>query len=197
MPDIPTLQPGPLIEKYLDPEQLDSYYRILMAENRSVNLVSRETSRPDFDRMVAESLLPLGSLSKQITNYLDIGSGGGIPAIPILLSGTTKGRTYLVERTIKRAKALKRLVEKLDLKASVIPANFGELSDLPKSDLITLRYVKLGFPLLKRILGLLTPSGLFVYYATPEFDLSRFSVTNHNFICSQSSALKSFTIFQK
>src|SRR5512140_2142193 len=91
---------------------IDRYYLELMKENAKVNLVSRETSREDFDRLFAESLLPLDIISSgKFTGYLDIGSGGGIPAIPLLISGRVSGSIVLVERTQKKAAALSNLCQ--------------------------------------------------------------------------------------
>ncbi|HVP06296.1 MAG TPA: hypothetical protein VMS71_00535, partial [Candidatus Acidoferrum sp.] len=53
-----TLDVAGIRAKYDPTKRLDLYYSLLMEENKRVNLVSRETSREDFDRMVAESLLP-------------------------------------------------------------------------------------------------------------------------------------------
>lgn len=184
------------IGQYLDPGQLDRYFDLLMSENAKVNLVSRETSRADFDRMVAESLLPLTILSGKSAHYLDIGSGGGLPAVPLLLSGRITEKPLLCERTQKKAAALKRIIAGLDLPADVSPKEFVELKPKLKFDLITLRYVKLTQLLLKSILAVLNPSGAFVYYSEPEFTPAGCQIDRHQFIDPVDLITKSFTLFR-
>jgi hypothetical protein len=66
-------------------------------------------------------------------------------------------------------------------------------------DLITLRLVKLTPQLFNRIFFLLRPSGSFVYYAAPDFDLigkGAESATLYHSI-SSGEATGCFTIFRK
>ncbi len=197
MPAVIPFDTDQLIHKYLPRNRLDSYYELLMKRNRSVNLVSRETSRADFDRMVAESLLPLEYLAGPFEGYLDIGSGGGIPAIPILLSGVAGGRSVLVERTIKKARALEGIAKALNLPCRVAAQNFEEITNLPRPRLATLRNVKLTDRLLKAIMDTLAPGGAFVYYSRPAFKPRKHGPVVRRFKSGQDSVLKSLTIFQK
>lgn len=197
MPEKVEFDPQAVIARYLAPQQVDNYYDLLMEQNQSVNLVSRETGRSDFDRLVAESILPLEFLPKKMNGYLDIGSGGGFPSVPILLSGLIDGKTVLVERTGKKSRALEQIVSGLALRASVSASNFEEVRDLPKVELVTLRYVKLTKQLLNRIMSCLAPGGRFVYYSKPDFDLGKTACTVYQFESSQDSAAKSFTIFSR
>ena len=197
MPDLGLIDLHDLTSRLVPTGWLDEYYRILMEQNRRVNLVSRETTRPDFDRMVGESLLPLSKITTPVGDYLDIGAGGGIPAVPILLAGAVSGRSVLVERTKKKARALNEVLDKLELTAEVIPQNFDELHNLPLFDLVTLRYVKLTSPLLEGATKLLRQGGSFVYYGPAEGVSSDLNTLVLTFQSSQDSAVKSITIFQK
>lgn len=197
MTEIETLEIASLIEKYLSLQKADQYYELLMEQNRAVNLVSRETTREDFDRMVAESLLPIEHLPGSIDNYIDIGSGGGFPSIPLLLSGRLSGKAVLIERTGKKAKALDAIVSQLGLTADVVPGSFEEQANLPQADLVTLRWVKLSRQLMGRIMTRLSPQGSLVYYSTPDLESEKLSITTRQFVCPQSSAIKSFAIIKK
>lgn len=197
MNEVLTLDVERLIDRYLDGKLLDRYFELLMEQNRAVNLVSRETSRRDFDRLVAESLLPLEHLSLPVANYLDIGAGGGIPGIPILIAGAVSGKSFLVERTTKKARALSKIIEQLEVPAEVIPGNFEEIRELPRLELVTMRYVKPALQLLKNVMKTLARGGVFVYYSTLEFEARGVKSVTRQFKCPQRSALKSFTIFQK
>ena len=189
-----TLDPPALLDKYLQPTLVDRYYKYLMAENRKVNLVSRETSREDFDRLIAESLLPLEILTSGFGSYLDIGSGGGFPAIPLIMTERVFGETILLERTQKKALALQRILTELDLPATVHDKDYEHFQLPTKFDLITLRYVKLTPRLLSRITGHLNQGGSFVYFSEPDFEVSEATVDKYTFRSPQSDVVKSFSI---
>ncbi|MFH1373542.1 MAG: RsmG family class I SAM-dependent methyltransferase [bacterium] len=167
--------PVELLKKYDPDGRLDQYYQLLLQENQRVNLVSRETVKTgliELRKLAAQSLLPLEKVvPAKIVNYLDIGSGGGFPAIPILLTHPAILSCRLVERTQKKAAALSRIVSGLDLNALVISDNFEDLSLKPIYDLVTLRLVKLTPKLLRRILTVLTPEGCLIYYSVPGFEI--------------------------
>lgn len=189
-----TLNPAELLERYLQPHLVDRYFKYLMAENRKVNLVSRETSREDFERLTAESLLPLDFLSSGFGSYLDIGSGGGFPAIPIIMTERVFGETVLLERAQKKAQALQRILTELDLPATVHDKDFEHFQLPTQFDLITLRYVKLTPRLLSRITGHLNDGGSFVYFSTPDFEVKDFTLESHSYRSAQSDVVKSLSI---
>lgn len=190
--DIPSV-----IDQFLDRNRLDRYFELLMVQNAMVNLVSRETSRAAFDRMVAESLLPLASITDRVSGYLDIGSGGGLPSIPIILSGRVSGKTVLCERTQKKAAALAEIISGLSLKAEILPSQFLDMKLTDRFDLVTLRYVKLEPRLLDRILTVLTPGGTFLYYSEPEFTPTKCRAEHFKFVDPADSVTKSFTLFRR
>lgn len=162
-----------------------------MEENSQLNLVSRETSYDDIKRLVAEALHPLGRIQNPVTRYLDIGSGGGLPAIPILLSLRLTDAT-LVERTQKKAAALGRLLKSLGIKAHCICRTFEECEFTGKFDLVTLRYVKLNPKLLLRIRRTLDLSGVMVYYSAPEFTDKR--IKTYKFKLDNSPIVKHYSL---
>jgi 16S rRNA (guanine527-N7)-methyltransferase len=192
-----TFNVGSVLKRHVNNDLIDRYYVELMKANEKVNLVSRETSRPDFDRLCAESLflldlLPAGNLD----SYLDIGSGGGIPAIPLLLSGRITGKAVLVERTQKKAAALQKLGTSLGLAVEVITQNFEEVSLSRSFDLITLRYVKLTPSLLKEIMSSINGSGRFAYYSSPDFEVKNAHHEIYHFKEEGSDVIKSLTVFR-
>ncbi len=197
MNGIITYDSAELLQKYLPEGRLDAYFDALMSENEKVNLVSRETTRDAFARLVCESLLPLKTLPDKFDKHLDIGSGGGFPAIPIALAGRIGEQTTLVERTGKKAAALESLCATLGLNAKVIRQTFGEIKFTTRYDLVTLRYVKLTPSLLRSIMGRLRGDGVFVYYSTPEFDPGKIQSMTVKFQSPESEAVKSFTLLKK
>ncbi len=202
MTSILTCDPMALLDKHISAQYADTFFSALMAENRQINLVSRETSRSDFDRLLAESLLPLEIIQKdrkifQPGNYLDIGSGGGIPGLPLLMSLGEVGKAFLLERRGKKAEALGRIISELGLKAEVKDQNYDEYQPKEAFDLISMRYVRLTSRLLHRIAGHLKPNGVFIYYSAPDFKSKDLPSVIHKFAAPQSDVVKSFTIFSK
>lgn len=196
------LAPSALIAKYNLQSKADQYFKLLMQENEKVNLVSRETSDAGFIKLFAESILPLEMLEgKNFQNYLDIGSGGGFPSIPLLLSERAAKAT-LIERTGKKAKALENLTTGLGLSAKVIAQNFEEVKFNHKFSLVTLRYVTLTKLLNTKIESVLEKGGVFIYYSSilPNLMLPQDGAVSREtfrYHISGDQTLFGFTIFKK
>jgi len=191
-----------ILEKYDPKNQLNLYFDNLKNENLKINLVSRETIETSLPLLAAESLLPFDKISRsEFGAYLDIGSGGGFPSIPVIITQNIS-RGFLVERTGKKASALKRISDQLPLgskRVQILTVNFEEHKFSGQFDLITLRLVKLTKSLFKKIYSLLTKNGIFIYYSIPEIDLAEYdcSVVSYCYKASPSSVNKHFSIIQK
>ncbi len=183
MTEIP-YNPKDIVSQFDKNNKLPLYFDLLLRENKKINLVSRETTlgglsaeggstaEGNLFQLAAESLLPLTTISigDDIT-YLDIGSGGGFPSIPIIITQNISQAT-LVERTQKKAGALRRMLMALNKKVDIHPVSFENYKAEKESfDLITLRLVKLTKPMLSEILSLLSPNGTFIYYSKTELDV--------------------------
>ncbi|MGH8014921.1 MAG: 16S rRNA (guanine(527)-N(7))-methyltransferase RsmG [Candidatus Zixiibacteriota bacterium] len=188
-----------ILFKYDPGSKLKQYFDLLEVENTKINLVSRETSRTDLERLAAESLLPFETIdSPSFENYLDIGSGGGIPAFPIIMCLEIEKST-LVERTQKKAAALKRISDQLGVPTKVSGGNFEDSKFDGKFDLVTLRLVKLTNQLLKKIAALLALNGIFIYYSEYNDDSAKLSLskTVYYYNTSQDTPPKNFSVFIK
>lgn len=183
-----------LFAKYDPRGKLESYHELLMAENQRVNLVSRETTREKFNRMVAECLLPLDQLDgRTFEHYLDIGAGGGLPLVPLMIARIASHATA-AERTHKKARILGQICKALDLPATVRPQTIEDLSFKQQFNLISIRYVKLTEPLFRTISHLLAPGGVVVYYSAVPLKLNDFEITEYNFLDGASDTPKVFSI---
>lgn len=164
----------------LSDEKLASYWDVISSVNKKVNLVSRETTRITFTRLVHESILPLTVLDQNFPGYIDIGSGGGLPAIPLLMTGRVRQPSDLYERIGKKAEALTQIIKELDLFAHVKPENFGEHPVGDPVSLITMRLVAPEPKLIRQIVLALDQHGVFIYYGlktlppVPGFKLTRY-----------------------
>jgi 16S rRNA G527 N7-methylase RsmG len=161
-----TLDSNAILEKYGIAGKCEKWFDVLLAENKKLNLVSRETSRQDLRRLAAESVLPLEYIKRSLfALHLDIGSGGGFPAFPLMLTDRIR-RTTMVERTNKKALALRRMLGELRMEAGIISQNFEEASLEQSYDLITLRLVALTPKIFVPIVSSLSAEGIFIYYST-------------------------------
>jgi 16S rRNA (guanine527-N7)-methyltransferase len=195
MPDPLSYAPEEIVGRLIPADRLQQYFDLLMSENSRVNLVSRETTQAGLIRMAAESILPVDILKRRFEGYIDVGSGGGFPAIPLILTGQIKPPITLFERTVKKAKALARIIEGLGLSAEVKGITFEEAKLTPSYQLCTLRYIKLTPTLLGSLTSILAPGGHFVYYSAPEFHVKRQRHVIHRIGSSQEQVIKSLTVF--
>jgi 16S rRNA (guanine527-N7)-methyltransferase len=99
---------------------LEQFAAVLAKWQRVQNLVSRETLPDIWTRHIADSLQILPLLRSTDTSFLDLGSGGGFPAIPlsIALKGGAQ-RFLLVEPNARKASFLRAVARDLDLPATV------------------------------------------------------------------------------
>ena len=99
---------------------LESYAQLLTKWQRIQNLVSRETLAEVWTRHFADSLQVLKLLDPADTAVLDLGSGGGFPALPLAIAskGLTR-RFILVEPTSRKASFLRTVARELDLDVQV------------------------------------------------------------------------------
>lgn len=175
------LSSGDILREFGGEDKFAPYIEFLLQANRKINLVSRETCKSDLLRLIADCLLPFSSFGfdgltpdQSSARLLDIGSGGGLPAFPLLLASVgDKITTTLVERTAKKAAFLSKTAAKLKLPLKVIPYDIHEASRAGyleevrgEVNLLTLRWVKLDNQILSLAGSLLHRSGDLLYYSS-------------------------------
>lgn len=100
-----------------DPMKIDklAYFAELVAEkNESVNLISRKDVDSIIENHVFISTLISKYIPEKCSNFLDIGTGGGFPGIPIaIVRPFING--VLVDSTKKKIDAVKEFIDKLKL----------------------------------------------------------------------------------
>jgi 16S rRNA (guanine527-N7)-methyltransferase len=116
---------------------LEAFAGLLIKWNKTHNLVSRETVDALWPRHIADSLqlLPLVGASDRV--FLDIGSGGGFPAIPLAIA--LRRQHILVEPVGKKASFLKAVSRELRLDLRVENRRAEDVGDFPQIDVITAR----------------------------------------------------------
>lgn len=97
-------------------ERLRRYAELLRKWNRKVNLVGPEALR-NLEQHIEEALFAAGELSPE-GEVLDVGSGGGLPAIPMAIV-SPRARFHLVEADQRKWAFLKQAVRECSLNAVV------------------------------------------------------------------------------
>lgn len=107
-----------------DPMQLErlAFFAELVTEkNESVNLISRKDIASVIENHVFISAYMIRYLPEKISNFIDIGTGGGFPGIPVAIM-RPELRGVLADSTGKKIEAVKDFIHKLKL-GNVIAEN--------------------------------------------------------------------------
>jgi 16S rRNA (guanine527-N7)-methyltransferase len=164
-------------------EQLEVYYRLLATWNTKINLTGLKLSEisPDaLDRLLIEPIVAARYVAARTSRMLDVGSGGGSPAIPLALA-FPKARLLMVESKTRKSVFLREAVRALGMEADVVTARFEELLARPDlheaHDLVTIRAVRVESRVLGTLQAFARPGGLvFLFRGSGHADPSE-SVT--------------------
>lgn len=145
--------------------RLAYYLELLLEANETMNLVSASSADPTnlVERHLLDSLFAVRFLPGLLPGdgpfrLLDVGSGGGFPAIPLLIARGDLAGT-LVEATGKKARFLEGVIRALDLTAHVVNARFPspQMKSAAPFDLLTSRAVADGGALVRSARPFLSP----------------------------------------
>jgi len=157
---------------------LSGYFELLGKWNQKVSLTSlpvNDLSDEAIDRLLIEPLVAARFLPKRPISIIDIGSGGGSPAIPLRIAANAAS-LRMVESKARKAAFLREVVRHLGLAATEVESTrFEELLARPElhesADVISLRAVRVERKVLAALQGLLKPGGLlFLFRASPSLD---------------------------
>lgn len=152
--------------------QLVTYYDLLQHWNRTINLTGLGDTDAAIDRLLLE---PVAAAKHLLPGpaMLDIGSGGGSPAIPLALSVAATSLA-MVESHTRKAAFLREIIRELNLRDAIVYATRFEA--LPESvgarDLITARAIKLERRHLQLLSTLVRPSGTLALFFAPGEQIS-------------------------
>jgi len=154
---------------------LESYLALLLEANAAVNLVSARSADPDalstahlFDALFGLSFLPAQGAKPRLLRLLDLGSGGGFPAIPLLVVRRDIEGT-LVESVRKKCDFLVRTAERLALTLHVANARFPDSFPMQSTgpfDVLTTRAVGSAGELVRAARLLLVPDARALVWTT-------------------------------
>jgi 16S rRNA (guanine527-N7)-methyltransferase len=152
-------------------ESLRAYLALLAKWNRKINLTSLAVDPPTddaIDRLIIEPLSGARLVRPDDRLVIDVGSGGGSPAIPFKLA-SPQLRSVMVEVKTRKSAFLREVIRRLDVQDAVVETHLlQEL--LPRvelheaADLVTVRAVRMDLALLGPLRLFLRPSGRVLWF---------------------------------
>lgn len=144
---------------------LEAYFELLQKWNSKVSLTSLPIEKlgdEAIDRLLIEPLVASKYIPKRAA-VIDVGSGGGSPAIPMRIANPTIS-LRMVESKTRKAAFLREVVRQLQLERTAIESSrFEELLARPElheaADVVTLRAVKVEKKTLMGLQAFLKPGG--------------------------------------
>jgi len=125
-------------------KSLNIYERLLLENNRKLNLISKSTENIIKTRHILDSAQIIDFIDKNSKICADLGTGAGFPGIVLsILFKKRKSpiKMHLYEKSPKKCHFLSKVAKKLDLNVLVIEKNILEQKNL-KADTIVARAFK-------------------------------------------------------
>lgn len=151
---------------------LVAYYELLARWNRKINLTSLEDPDEAIDRLLLEPVLAARHLSPAVVDLMDVGSGGGSPALPLALALGPQIRLTMVEVKARKSAFLREAVRHLGLAdARVETSRYEELLSRPelyeRFDVLSMRAVRVDPKILMTLQAFVKPGGSLLLFRGP------------------------------
>ena len=147
-----------------------AYLAILARWNQRINLTAFNLDRPSheaIDRLIVEPLSAARFVHADDRSVVDIGSGGGSPALPFKLAAP-RLRTVLIEARTRKSAFLREAARTLELAdVRVDTARFDEqwMTENPEAvDVVTMRAVRTDEALWRYLGKLVRPGGRLFWF---------------------------------
>jgi len=139
------------------------FHDLFLEWSRKINLVSKNDLSNLLERHILDSLIPIKEIPLR-GNLVDIGSGGGFPAIPIALVRPELD-IVMIESRRKKVLFLNEVLSKLELRrVSIWNGRFEDFSPAYRFDIITVRAVSVTKKIRKHLAEIIKESGKIIYY---------------------------------
>jgi 16S rRNA (guanine527-N7)-methyltransferase len=153
-------------------EKLATFCGLLFRWNQKINLTSIADPDEAVDRLLLEPLLAARYVPASVTRLMDIGSGGGSPAIPLKLALPHVPLT-MVEAKVRKSAFLRDASRQLGLAGTdVETTRVEELLARPQLheafDLVSMRAVRIEMRMLNTIQAFLSPGGHVLLFRGPH-----------------------------
>jgi len=133
---------------------LKRYENILIEANNDLNLIGNSTINEIWTRHFLDSAQVIDFIDKNNQTLIDLGSGAGFPGLVLAIVSKDRKihlKVKLIEKSPKKVKFLKNLINDLDLDVEVINQNILENTKNLSEDIFVAR----AFKPLKTILQLI------------------------------------------
>ena len=110
---------------------LKKYENILVESNKNLNLIGKSTINEIWIRHFLDSAQVIDFIDKNDKTLVDIGSGAGFPGLVlaiILKERKVPVKVKLIEKSPKKVKFLKKIINELQIDVEVIEKNIFEYS---------------------------------------------------------------------
>jgi 16S rRNA (guanine527-N7)-methyltransferase len=137
--------------------------------NKQINLSAIRDEQGVAIKHVIDSLM-LNKFVKLSGTVVDVGTGGGFPALPLAITNP-KAEFVLVDSTAKKLRAVDGFIEELGLKNAKTLVGRAEMLSIHKkglADVVVARAVARLDVLLDSVTGLLKRGGMIYLYKTPS-----------------------------
>ncbi len=147
-----------------------TYISELSRWNQRINLTSLPLDFPipdvSVDKLIVEPLMATTLLSSAPRVWVDLGSGGGSPAVP-LRTAWRLGSLTMVESRDRKCSFLRDVVRRVGLSNThVQTGRFEALDRDGLAELVTMRAVKVDEPLTELLGGLVVPGGCLLAFGS-------------------------------
>ena len=133
---------------------LIKYENLLIKANKGLNLIGNSTINQIWTRHFLDSYQVIDFIDKNDNSLVDLGSGAGFPGLVIAIASKDKKiplKIKLIEKSSKKVKFLKEIINELNLKVDVCNQNIFK----EQTNLIGDVFVTRAFKPLKIILQLM------------------------------------------
>jgi 16S rRNA (guanine527-N7)-methyltransferase len=152
--------------------RLADYYELLARWNRKINLTSLDNPDEAIDRLLLEPVAATKQFPVADASVMDVGSGGGSPAIPMKLAMRASKLT-MVEVKARKSAFLREAVRTLALENTTVETSrYEELLARPELheafDVLSLRAVRVEVRTLLTLQAFVKPAGLVFMFRGPS-----------------------------
>ena len=124
---------------------LKNYENKLILANKQLNLVGKSTINQVWTRHFLDSVQVIDFIDKKYKTLVDIGSGAGFPGLVLAIMLKERKipvKVKLIEKSPKKVKFLKKLIDELRISVEVINKNIFEYEKKISEDVFVARAFK-------------------------------------------------------
>lgn len=175
--------------------RLERYADLLVETNPKINLISRAADlQTEIQNQLVLSLIPAQLISKPVRAWIDIGSGGGFPVVPLAVLLPTTEFTA-VEQVAKKAYFVERASQTLKLQnLKVVASPIEDIMSFPSQpawEVVSIKAVTELEQSLRWSRNLLGTGGLLVTYKPGDTEIDQESLLRkHDFKHKASLSVK-------